>query len=95
MKEEIKKDLLELFCHMSASARGCVEEPKLYGPLRMIDSMEKMIQLLEKRGLADDFLKEEKEKIKEGKYLVMRDREAFVKFLDELVMDFTKKLKES
>jgi uncharacterized protein YaiI (UPF0178 family) len=80
---------------MSASARGCVKEPKFYGPFRLVYSMERMTQLLEERGLADDFLRGEKEKIKEGECLLMKEREEFIKFLDELVVDFTKKLKKS
>jgi len=91
-KENIERKLLELFCYMSSSARGCVEEPKLYGPFRIIDFIERIIQLLEDAGIANDFLEKEKEKIEEGKYLVMQNEEKFVKFLDKLVIDFAKEL---
>jgi hypothetical protein len=85
---------LELFCFMTTSARGLIGEPELYGPFRVIDSLERIIELLENQKLIDDiFLKAEKEKIKEKKLTVVADRDAFVTFLDELVMDFTKELK--
>jgi hypothetical protein len=93
-KEELRYDLLKLFCYIVTSARGCVEEPKLYGPLRLIDSVERIITLLDNEGLADGFLKRERTKIEENKYILMEDEEGFIKFLDELVIDFTKKLKE-
>jgi len=93
-EERLRYDLLKLFCYMITSARGCVEEPKPYGPFRLIDSVERIITLLDNEGLADDFLKKERAKIEENKYLVMQDEKGFTKFLDELVIDFTKKLKE-
>jgi hypothetical protein len=87
-------DWLELFCFMSSSARGLVGEPDIYGPFRLVDSLEKIIDLLGKQGVLDDeFLKKEKEKIGEKKLVVVVDRDAFVEFLDELVMDFTRELK--
>ncbi len=93
-EEKLRYDLLKLFCYMITSARGCVEEPKLYGPFRLIDSVERIITLLDNEGLADDFLKKEGAKIEENKLLVVQDGGGFIKFLDELVIDFTKKLKE-
>jgi len=94
-EEKLGYELLKLFCYMITSARGCVEEPKLYGPFRLIDSMERLISLLDTQGLADDFLRKEQAKIEENKYLVMQDAKGFTKFLDELVIDFTQKLRES
>jgi hypothetical protein len=85
---------LELFCFMSSSARGLIGEPDIYGPFRLVDSLEKIIDLLGKQGVIDDeFLKKQKENIAEKKLVVMVDRVAFVKFLDELVMDFTREIK--
>lgn len=94
MKEEkLRYELLKLFCYIVTSARGCVDEPKLYGPFRLIDSVERIITLLDNEGLADDFLKKERAKIEENKYILMGDEKGFIKLLDELVIDFTKRLK--
>ena len=86
-------NLIKLFCYMITSARGCIEEPKLYGPFRLVDSVGRIITLLDNEGLADDFLKKEMAKIEESKYLVMQDEKGFTRFLDELVIDFTQELK--
>ncbi len=93
-EEKFKYDLLKLFCYMITSARGCIEEPKLYGPFRLIDSVGRIIALLDNEGLADDFLKKERAKIEENKYLLMEERGEFIEFLDELVINFTAELKE-
>jgi len=92
-RQELRYNLLKLFCYMATSARGCVDEPKLYGPFRLVDCLERLISLLEEEGLTDDFLREEREKIARDKYLLMEDEEGFIKFLDELVLNFTRKLK--
>ena len=92
-RNEIKRAWLELFCFMTSSARNCVGEPPMYGPFRLIDSVEKIITILEKQGLADDFFKKKRAKIEENKLVLVTDKEAFIELLDELVMDFTKELK--
>ena len=93
--EEIRKGWLEIFCFMTTSARGLEGEPADYGPFRMIDSLEKIIGLLEKQGQADEFLKVEKEKISERKFVLLTEKDEFLRLLDELVVDFTKELKNS
>jgi hypothetical protein len=86
---------LELFCFMTSSARGLIGEPMLYGPFRLVDSLERIIDLLKKQNLLrDDFLKAEMEKIKVKKLVVVTDENEFIAFLDELVMDFVKELKK-
>jgi hypothetical protein len=47
----------------------------------------------EETGYGDFFISLKK-KIDEGKFVVMSDTEAFVKLLDEVVLDYTKKVKE-
>jgi hypothetical protein len=94
-REDIRESWLELFCFMSSSARGLEGEPAVYGPFRLIDSLEKILAILEQQGLSDKFLQAEKEKISEGKLVLITDKDAFFRFVDELVMDFTRELKKS
>ncbi len=89
----LRDDLFELFCFMISSARGLMDEPKDYGPFRIVDSISRLITILEKHQLADDFLTREKEKIEEGKYSVMDGEDKFREFLDGLVVDFAEELK--
>lgn len=47
MKRKITGDeyLFEILIFLATSARGCVDEPPLYGPFRLIDALSKLIDL--------------------------------------------------
>ena len=100
MKEEKKvtgdEYLFEIAVFLATSARGCMDEPPLYGPFRLIDGLSRLIDLPKYAPcLSDDaFLKRMKAEIDEKKFLVMFDPEGFRKFLDELVYQFSRELKE-
>lgn len=91
--KELKEEFFAFLAFLAISARNCVEEPKLYGPLRLIDGASRLIEILEKAGIEDPFFQEIKEKIDQNKYTVMGDRNQFIQFLDDLTKDFSKKLK--
>jgi hypothetical protein len=93
-KDDLRNEIFELLCFMLSSARGLIDEPKAYGPFRIIDSVSRLITILEKHQLADDFLIKEKRKIEEGKYSVMDGEEKFKEFLDALMVDFAEELKK-
>jgi len=93
-KQSSKPLFFDLLCYMSSSSKGLVDEPKLYGPLRLLESMERIIDVLEANDMSDDFYSELKEKIKDNKYLVMQDEERFVRSLDEIVKMLAQKEKE-
>ncbi len=76
---------------MSSSARGLVDEPKLYGPLRLLESMERIIDVLESNDMSNEFYTKLKEEIKENKYTVMQNEEEFVESIDRIVAMLAKK----
>ena len=75
------------------SARGCVEEPHLYGPLRLVDAASRLIDILRREGRSSEDLNRVQMMIEEGKHLVMYDEEAFVKLLDRLVAELVRIVK--
>ncbi len=85
----------DLFCYMAASARGLVDEPKMYGPLRLIESIERMIGILEDEGRTDEFYLKLKDKIHENKYVLMSDEDEFIELLDDVVVMLASKESES
>jgi len=89
---ELKGDFFNLLAFLVTSARGCVDEPKLYGPFRLIDGASRLIGILEEAHMADEFLVKVRREIDEGKYL-MDDKGKFIQFLDDLTLDFVDKLK--
>ena len=92
-EDKSRDEFFALLAFLVTSARNCVEEPKLYGPFRLIDGASRLIGILEEAGEADEFLVEIKEKIEDNKYSVMSDKKEFIKFLDHLTLDFADKLK--
>ncbi|MEW8959988.1 MAG: DUF6092 family protein [Moorella sp. (in: firmicutes)] len=79
MKE---KSLVELFCFLLSSARGCVDEPAIYGPLRLIEAYSRLVATIGHEEL-DNFWWQQKEEIDNYKNLAMYDEEAFIKALDQ------------
>jgi len=87
--------LLELVAFLAASARGCVDEPPIYGSVRLIDALSKLADLPKYATCLkdDDFLHKIKAEIEEKKYTDMFDTKEFQDMLDSIVLQVTKELK--
>jgi hypothetical protein len=70
--------------YLVASARDCLDEPLIYGPLRMIEGVSRLVEALPD----DEFLQGRKQVIDHEKYEVMADRDRFAAWLDELLAQF-------
>jgi len=88
--------LFEVAVFLATSARGCIDEPPLYGPFRLLDALSKLAVFPEyARGLdPDTFLKEIKAIVDEKKFLVMYDVDGFKRAIDEIVEKFAKELQK-
>lgn len=88
--------LFEIAIFLATSAQGCLNEPPLYGPFRLLDALSKLADFPDyELGLnPDPFLKEIKAIVDEKKLLVMYDVDSFKKAIDELVERFSKELKK-
>lgn len=80
MNEKINR----LLAYIISSSIGCLKEPKIYGPLRLIDTTEKLIKLFIEQG----YIKGEKyielaDIINEGKYSCMDDELEFEQMLNK------------
>ena len=87
--------LFELATYLIASARDCLEEPLIYGPLRMIVGVEKIIEMggLDP-SLHDEFLESKRGSIAKETLAVMSDREAFSKTLDDILLAFSDEMRK-
>lgn len=95
MEDKLEKEIFELICYMLVSARNLDQETKMYGPFRLVDAASKLIEILEKNGIYDEFLSQVRTIIEDNKYKVMTDKEEFVSFLDDLVLKMVAKLKKA
>ena len=92
---DIYRGLFELTGYMLTSARGLIDEPQLYGPLRLLDGVSRLCGILEKEDSGyGDFFSELKAKIDEKKFTVMTDEDAFIGMMDDAVLSFTRKMNE-
>jgi len=88
--------LFEIAVFLATSARGCIDEPPLYGPFRLLDALSKLADFPKyATGLNPDlFLNEIKAIVDEKKFLVMYDVDGFKRAIDEIVEKFAKELKK-
>jgi Family of unknown function (DUF6092) len=75
--------------YLVASARDCLDEPLIYGPLRLIEGVSRLIESLPE----DTFLQEQKQVIDREKWEVMADRDRFAEWLDEILRRFAAEAK--
>lgn len=95
MSRPKESGLFEVATYLVASARDCLDEPLAYGPLRLLEGVNRLIKVSKSNpSLRDEFLESMESKISEDVLKVMSDREAFKKALDDLLLDFTEQMKE-
>jgi hypothetical protein len=91
----IESPQFKLLSFLVSSARGCVDEPALYGSLRLIDTAARLIDIMQEEGLVNDDLIRLRELIKEKMDLVMYDEASFVEFLDYVSQELVKIVKKA
>jgi hypothetical protein len=86
----MREEWHSILAFMIASAMGCMNEPPIYGPLRLIESMEKLIGFASDNGLEQDArLLDVMHRISDDKSLCMYDEEAFSALLQEIGLSVT------
>ena len=79
--------ILEMLCFLIVSARTLVDEPKVYGSMRLVEAAERLLSLVDELGLHDEFLTEVRERLKLCPLENLPGEEGeFIKFLDELIL---------
>ncbi|HYB75786.1 MAG TPA: DUF6092 family protein [Nitrososphaerales archaeon] len=89
VKNKQDYDAFDLATYLVASARDCVDEPLIYGPLRLLEGVNKIIMMGEEDPrYHDDFLSKMRARVTTDVLKVMSDREEFKKALDDLLLEF-------
>lgn len=99
MDEEPSLDefVFNLAVSLVTSARGCIDEPKIYGPLRLIEAISKLATISDYgEGIQkNEFLLNAKNEIETRLVpAAMESEEEFTRLLDELIKKFTTELKK-
>ncbi len=92
-RSKLDYGIFDLATYLVASARDCVDEPLIYGPLRMLEGVNRIIQMGEgDPRFHDKFLSKKGGGVSNDILKVMSDRGEFRKALDELLLEFTEEL---
>jgi hypothetical protein len=57
-EEALHRDLFLLVGYLLTSAHGLYDEPKGYGPFRLLDAAGRLLVIMEAHGLSDPFLRQ-------------------------------------
>lgn len=71
--------------YLAASAHGLLTEPPSYGPYRLVDSLSRLISVMDQVGLADQALLHARRLIEEGKLDVVDDADRFRRMVGEVL----------
>lgn len=91
--EKLRQELFHLVGYLLTSAHGLYDEPKGYGPLRLLDSAGRLLAIMEATGLSDPFLTELSQAI-DAQRFGSSDDEALRAFLDQMCLQYAAELKE-
>ncbi|WP_066316256.1 DUF6092 family protein [Bacillus sp. FJAT-29814] len=83
----LQEHLRDYVAYTLTSAKGLYREPLSYGPMRMIDSMERALRLLQEAGIKDDALEAGLESLRKERWRAMNDPEGFAKAIDGAVLN--------
>jgi len=84
----------QLLAFLITSARGCIDEPKLYGPLRLLDAASRLIEIMEDEGKASEEVLRLRGLVEEAIDVLMYDQKEFVRLTDELSRELARIIRD-
>ncbi len=92
--EELRLAFLELLTYLATSAHGTIYEPRLYGPLRLMEATNRVVQLMGRLGLTDDELDAMADRVVAEAMTISTDEVHCIAFTNEASMLFARKLRD-
>jgi hypothetical protein len=86
--DDLENELLLLIGFLLTSAHGLVDEPKSYGPTRLLDAAGRVLAMMDGRGMLDGSLREIGAEI-DRELSASMDQERLLAKLDELALRWT------
>ncbi|WP_419887053.1 DUF6092 family protein [Neobacillus niacini] len=86
IEEQILEQLRDYVAYTLTSAKGLYREPHSYGAMRMIDSMERAIRLLQEVGIKDESLELGLSSVRNERWRAMTEPKEFGVAIDESVL---------
>jgi hypothetical protein len=93
---KVESQIISLICYMITSARGLVDEPKIYGSSRLVEAARRLINLAGDCSVRHESLSEVARRIEEHRLeALLKGEEEFIRFTDDLVALLATWLRES
>ena len=89
-----EKEITSLVSYLIVSARQLYEEPKRYGPFRLIEACSRLIALLSGMGESNELLEDIRSRIESEKVTMVTDEKGSMKFLDDLVLSVVTEIEQ-
>jgi hypothetical protein len=87
VNEKLEAESWSLVCFILISAANLEQERKEYGPLRLLETASRLINLLRENGATSKRLEAIQTKIDANKYSIITDEVAFSRFLQNLALE--------
>jgi hypothetical protein len=88
--DELRRQIIDLLGFLLTSAHGLFDEPKSYGPLRLVDAAGRLLEISTAAGINDEFLNSIGKAIDEIRFeSPLVDRE----ILDEIITMYARELR--
>jgi hypothetical protein len=92
----IENFFFEYSLFLLTAARGTVDEPKIYGALRLVDAIGRLTEVYSRSDAfgKDEFLLSVKSEIEANIDTALTSEADFVRFMDRLIVKFTDEMKK-
>jgi hypothetical protein len=86
-RDKLEAGMTSLACFFAVGARELMNEPKIYGPMRLIEALQHLTELAADSGIQDELLLEISKRIEAFPLEALPEgEEEFVEFMDELIL---------
>ncbi|MET3850582.1 DUF6092 family protein [Paenibacillus sp. OAE614] len=82
---DMRERMLDFAAYVLTSARALYREPQSYGPMRLADTLEKGLELLQDAGIRDETVEQAMAVVRESRPVAMTDPEGFAEALDRAI----------
>lgn len=88
-----KEKVYDLLAYIATSAKEVHIDPQIYASLRLLSVMMKVIEIAEDvDGIDQAFIQKMQQVILDNRSLLLKDREEYGLFLDNLIIEIAKKV---
>jgi hypothetical protein len=91
-----ESEVISLICFLAVSARELIDDPKIYGSMRLMEMIQRLVELAENCGVHNELFADVSNRIEEAPLDDLpNEEEEFIQFMDDLVAYLVEWVKKS